>query len=198
MQKALLVLNGLLLIAVIYLLADKFTGGGGDTHEKHHTENSNGEYAGASIAYVNVDTLLNNFGLFRDKQKALTAKEQEEDSRLRTRGKALEREIMALQEKAAGGTMTPRDLQTEEERLMRKQQEFMADQESTSRKLMEESMRINNELQAMIVTAIREYKNSSPYDFVISYGEGSPVLAVNEEHDITGLILERLNKQTNQ
>jgi outer membrane protein len=195
MQKALLVLNGLLLIAVVYLLADKFAGGGSSAPEQASSEREVSDQAGVTIAYVNVDTLLNNFDLFRERQKGLTAKEQEEDARLRTRGKALEREIMALQEKAAGGTMTPRDLQAEEERLMRKQQEFMADQENISRKLMEESVRINNELQGMIVTAIRDFKGSSNYDYVISYGEGSPVLAVNEEHDITRIILNKLNQQ---
>jgi len=193
MQRVLLVLNILLLLAVAYLFIDKFASGGGASDADEVALTNNGGEGGLQIVYVNVDTLLNNYEAFRNQQKALTAREQEEDAKLRSRGKALEREIMALQEKAAGGTMTPRDLKMEEERLMRKQQEFLADQERISRDLMAESGRINDELQGQIVRIIREVKDAKGYDLVLSYGVGSPVLAIDSTMDITPVVLKRLN-----
>ena len=150
--------------------------------------------ASLQIVYVNVDTLINNYDLFKAKQKSITAREQQEDAKLRSRGKSLEREIMALQQKAGAGTMTPKDLQMEEERLARKQQEFLADQERISRQLMEESTKINDELQVQIVRVIQDLKLSGQYDYVLSYGAGSPVLAVNDSFDITALALAKLNE----
>lgn len=193
MQRILLVLNLVLFLAVAYLLVDKFTakGGGEDTLVEGMAEGIEGQ--GLLIAYVNVDTLLNNFNRFQDKQKTLSAREQEEDAKLRNRGRALEREIMALQQKASTGTMTPKDLQLEEERLMRKQQEFLADQERITRELMSETTRINDELQGEIVRVIREFQENSKYDYVLSYGTGSPVLAVNDRLDITAQVLKKLN-----
>lgn len=195
MQRVLLVLNILLLLAVGYLFVDKFSAkSSGSPTEGEGGASMDMTGGGAlQIAYVNVDTLLNNFESFRDKQKALTAREQEEDARLRTRGKALEREIMALQEKAATGTMTPKDLKMEEERLMRKQQEFLADQERISRDLLTESGRINDELQGQIVRIINAVKSEKGYDVVLSYGVGSPVLAIDSTMNITGAVLQRLN-----
>lgn len=191
----LLVLNLLLLVAVGYLLMDKFSGNSArpETPDEQIVTPNSGK--GAHIVYVNVDTLLNNYELFKARQKSISEREQQEDARLRTRGKSLEREIMALQEKAAGGTMTPKDLKLEEERLMRKQQEFLADQERITKQLMEESTRINDELQAEIVRVIRSLKTDKEYDFVLSYGIGSPVLAVNDKLDITAVVLRELNKQ---
>lgn len=193
MQRVLLVLNILLLIAVAYLFVDKFSSGRSTSGSDEVAEVRNNDEGGLHVVYVNVDTLLNNYDAFRNQQKALTAREQEEDAKLRSRGKALEREIMALQEKAAGGTMTPRDLKMEEERLMRKQQEFLADQERISRDLLAESGRVNDELQGRIVRIIKDVKDERGYDIVLSYGAGSPVLAIDSTMDITPVVLKRLN-----
>jgi outer membrane protein len=193
MQRVLLVLNILLLIAVAYLFVDKFSSGRGASGAEESAVDKTNDESGLQVVYVNVDTLLNNYDAFRNQQKALTAREQEEDAKLRSRGKALEREIMALQEKAAGGTMTPRDLKMEEERLMRKQQEFLADQERISRDLLAESGRVNEELQGRIVRIIKDVKEERGYDIVLSYGVGSPVLAIDSTMDITPVVLKRLN-----
>ena len=59
---------------------------------------------------------------------------------------------------------------------------------------MEETTRINDELQAEIVKAIQGLKATGEYDFVLSYGAGSPVLAVNDKLNITDLVLAKLNE----
>jgi outer membrane protein len=197
LQKALIILNVLLLAAVVYLFADRFSSSdkGGDAKTEPNTEASTGPL---SVAYVNIDTLLNNYTIFKSKQEELSAREQQEDGKLRSRGKALEREIMALQEKAQMGTMTPKDLQMEEQRLMAKQQSFMEDQERISRELLAETTRINDELQGKIVETIKDFKEENGYDIVLSYGSGSPVLAIDESLDITQLVLSRLNQMASE
>ena len=197
LQKALIILNVILLAAVVYLFADRFSSSdkGGDAKTEPNEEASTGPL---SVAYVNIDTLLNNYTIFKSKQEELSAREQQEDGKLRSRGKALEREIMALQEKAQMGTMTPKDLQMEEQRLMAKQQSFMEDQERISRELLAETTRINDELQGKIVETIKDFKQENGYDIVLSYGSGSPVLAIDESLDITQLVLSRLNQMASE
>jgi outer membrane protein len=197
LQKALLILNIILLAAVVYLFADRFSSSskGNDAKTDTSEEAATGPL---SVAYVNIDTLLNNYTIFKSKQEELSAREQQEDGKLRSRGKALEREIMALQEKAQMGTMTPKDLQNEEQRLMAKQQSFMEDQERISRELLAETTRINDELQGKIVATIKDFKEENGYDIVLSYGSGSPVLAIDESLDITRLVLSRLNQMATE
>lgn len=197
LQKALIILNVLLLAAVIYLFADRFSSSdkGDNTNAELSEEAATGPL---TVAYVNIDTLLNNYTIFKSKQEELSAREQQEDGKLRSRGKALEREIMALQEKAQMGTMTPKDLQNEEQRLMAKQQSFMQDQERISQELLVETTRINDELQGKIVATIKDFKEENGYDIVLSYGSGSPVLAIDESLDITQLVLSRLNQMATE
>ena len=42
-----------------------------------------------------------------------------------------------------------------------------------------------------ILTSLRQEKG---YDYILNYGPGTGVLMVNEAHDVTGLVLEKLNK----
>lgn len=196
LQKALLILNIILLAAVVYLFADRASSKKGNDAKADTSEEA--ATGPLSVAYVNIDTLLNNYIIFKSKQEELSAREQQEDGKLRSRGKALEREIMALQEKAQMGTMTPKDLQNEEQRLMVKQQSFMEDQERISRELLAETTRINDELQGKIVSTIKVFKEENGYDIVLSYGSGSPVLAIDESLDITKLVLSRLNQMATE
>lgn len=192
-QRILIILNVVLLAAVSWLFVDRYSGKGNSVSTGVAPAETS---AGSSqMVYVNIDTLLNNYSAFQERQKEMTAREREEDEKLRGRGKALEREIMALQQKAQAGTMTPKDLQREEERLARKQQEFLADQESITRRLMEETSRVNDELQKEIINVIKELKSDGSYQLVFSYGTGSPLLAADEKLDITQAVLQKLNEK---
>ena len=191
MNRVLLGLNILLLIAVGYLFLDKFSSSD-DTQ-------TDGPAAlpvdnVLNIVYVNTDSLLDQYTLFRDQQKAISAREESADAKLKGQARSLEREIMMLNEKASKGTMTPKDLQAEEQRLSIKQQQLMSDQETITKELMAESSRINDALQQEITSTLRVIQAQYNYDYVLSYGGGSPVLAVNDSFDITREVITRLNK----
>ncbi|MCF8236949.1 MAG: OmpH family outer membrane protein [Saprospiraceae bacterium] len=190
MNRVLLGLNILLLLAVGYLFLDKFS-----TSEPKNDETSLDLPVDQvlNIVYVNTDTLLNEYTLFNEQQKAISTREKTADAKLKAQARALEREIMMLNEKASKGTMTPKDLQAEEQRLTLKQQQLMADQENITKELMTESSRINDELQKEISSALRVIQAQYNYDYVLSYGSGSPVLAVNDSFDITREVIQRLN-----
>lgn len=192
MNRILLGLNILLILAVGYLFMDKFSGS--PKAEQIEPREASSPEKSLSIAYVNTDTLLNNYDLFIQKQKAISEREKNADSKLKAQARSLEREIMMLNEKASKGTMTPKDLQAEEQRLTIKQQQLMADQEKITKELMEESGRINDELQSAITSTLRVIQAQYAYDYVLSYGSGSPVLAVNDSLDITREVLSRLNQ----
>lgn len=191
MNRILLGLNILLLLAVGYLFLEKFS----SSETSTSTDSVSLPVDNAlNIVYVNTDTLLNQYTLFRDQQKAISAREESADAKLKAQARALEREIMMLNEKASKGTMTPKDLQAEEQRLTIKQQQLMSDQEAITKELMAESSRINDALQQEITSTLRVIQAQYNYDYVLSYGGGSPVLAVNDSFDITNEVINRLNK----
>lgn len=190
MNRVLLGLNILLLIAVGYLFLDKFSVSDDAQTDGPATFPVDNVL---NIVYVNTDSLLNQYTLFKDQQKAITAREESADAKLKGQARSLEREIMMLNEKASKGTMTPKDLQAEEQRLTIKQQQLMSDQEAITKELMAESSRINDALQQEITSTLRVIQAQYNYDYVLSYGGGSPVLAVNDSFDITKEVITRLN-----
>lgn len=188
-----LALNGLLLLITGYLLIAHFQQKGGQAKETGSAA-GNANKEGIRIAYVNSDTLLKNYNYYQDKVKELDAKSQEAETALQSRTRALERDFLQTQQKVQQGLLTPNQVQQEEQRLMQKQQGLAAEQEKLGKQLLEERQKILDELEKQIkdlLTALRKEKN---YDYILNYGPGTGVLMVNEELDITDLVLERLNK----
>lgn len=153
---------------------------------------------GPKIVFVNVDSLLINYDLFRERQAEFSKKEKEADDRLKYRGRQLEKELKSFYERAQSGEVARIELQKEEERLTKKQQNLMSDQERITKNLLEEGQILNEELQAGIRKILEHVKLENNYDFILSYGIGSSVLVAEERLDITDVVLEYLNANTEE
>jgi outer membrane protein len=190
MRNASLILNIILLLAVGYLFFAQFSG----TEESPEvSEEAFGLAGPLHIVYVNTDTLLAKYDYFRQQQESLAQKEREATSGLQSRSQALEREIAEAQRKAQSGLMAPKDIQQMQQNLSVKQQQLLQDQQRLNQELMQESQLLQEELQLKIDDLLTDLRAENGYDFVLSYGPGGNVLMVNEELDITDIVLERLN-----
>jgi len=148
---------------------------------------------GLNIVFVNADSLLEKFTEFKLQQDSLAAKEKDIDTRLRSRGQALEKEYTAAQAKIQQGLMTPNQVAQEEQRLMAKQQKLMEDQERLTKELMDETEALNKKLEERVKAVLREVRDESGYDYILSYGPGTGVLMVNDSLDVTEVVLGKLN-----
>lgn len=147
------------------------------------------------IVFVNADTLLNNYEYMNQKQEEFAKREEKADAELKARGRALEREFAAAQEKVQKGLLAPNQVAAEEQRLMQKQQALMADQERITKQLLEEGKQLQEELNKAIKDLLADIRREKGYDYILSYGPGTGVLMVNDSLDITQMVLERLNKK---
>ena len=184
------VLTWILLVAVAYLLYSHFASNGagstGKTTKVDHVETP-------KIVYVNGDSLLNKYTGFQEQLNALEARGKGMESTLAGRGRALQQEMLSAEQKAQTGQFAPAQLQKEQQRLMKKQQNFVAEQERMSKQLMAERQKLQEDLEKRVkelLTAIRKEKG---YDFIMNYGPGTGVLMVNDSLDITKVVLEKLN-----
>lgn len=199
MKNISLILNIVLLLAVAYLYIDKFSG----KERKHSTDQSqiqstDSTALGPKMVYINADTLLEKYELFREQTEALEKRKKEADASLKARGRSIEKEAMDLAQKAQSGNMTRKELEDEDRRLGEKQQRLLMDQEKIAGELLQVSDQLNDALQAALKEKLDSLKTEMGYDFIISYGVGSPVLAVNPAYDITERVLEMLNKKEPQ
>lgn len=147
------------------------------------------------IYYVNVDTLNSKLTFLAEKQEVLGKKEMEADKLLREKGSKLERDIMAYQRRAQSGELTPKQMQAEEARFTRLQQEFMAERESITSALLAEGQATNKELMDMLNKHINEFAEGKNIKAIFAYSEASNILYADKKTDITALMLEKMNKE---
>ena len=185
-----LALNALLLIAVIYLFTQ--LPGSKSTQEFTNTGTST-ETSG--IVYLNADSLLNNYTYFRQKMEDLQARESAASQQIGQQMAALENEFKAVQKKIQQGLLSPSQIAGEEQRLGRKQQQLLAEQEQMSQVLMVETQQLNAEFQEELIELMDKLRAEKGYDYILQYGQGSGVLSAKGSYDITNDVLKILNKR---
>lgn len=185
------VLTWILLVAVAYLLYAHFAST--NTSAKGKSAEIAAKDQTPKIVYVNGDSLLSEYTAFQEQLNVLEAKGKSAESSLAGRGRALQQEMMAAEQKAQSGQFAPAQLQKEQQRLMQKQQNFVAEQDRLSKQFAAERQKLQEDLEKRVkdlLTAIRKEKG---YDFIMNYGPGTGVLMVNDSLDITKVVLEKLN-----
>ena len=189
-MKSLNPFNIVLAIAIVILYFLHFAGSGKKSSATV-TEVSEDEI----IYYVNVDSLNGKLDFLAEKQEVLGKKEQEADKLLRDKGSKLERDIMAYQRRAQSGELTPKQMQAEEARFTRLQQEFMAEREAITNALLAEGQETNKELMDMLNKHINEFAEGKNIKAIFAYSEAGNILYADKKTDITDLMLEKMNKE---
>jgi outer membrane protein len=197
MKQASLILNIVLLLAVGYLMIAHFRAPKAATAGPAASTGQETVAAAADskIVFVNADTLLEKYEGFKKRKDALSKKEKDADASLKARGRALEKEFMEAQQKVQQGFMTPKEVQQLEQTLSQKQQKLMADQERMTKALVDETTKIQEELQKEVKDILSALRKEKGYDYILNYAPGSGVLMVNDTLDITAEVLSRLNQK---
>lgn len=151
------------------------------------------EGTGIKIAYVNGDSILFHYKEFKKESEAMEIKQRNAEEQLQSKGAALEREIVAYQQKAQTGTMTGKEMEAREKYLSTRQEAILAERDKMAQEIMSETAQINKRLQAVMQDKLNEIKKQEGYDFILSYVEGGPVLVADEKYDITDRVLKELN-----
>lgn len=187
--------NIIMAAAAALLLATAFLTSNCNQNQGGTQSAAQAKETGPKIVFVNADTLLANYEYMNQKQEEFGQREAKADADLKARGRALEKEFMAAQEKIQKGLLAPNQIAVEEQRLGQKQQALAAEQERLTRELMAEGQKLQEELNKTIKSLLADIQKEKGYDYILSYGPGTGVLMVNDSLDITKMVLERLNKK---
>jgi len=196
MKNELSIVNNLLILAVAFLLVDKFISANkGLTASSTAAASAN--TPDGSIVYINTDSLLSNYGFFKEEAAKLEQKGKEAEASLQARGQALQREFAQAQNRVQTGTLTPRQVQEEEQRLMQKQQSLAAEQERLGQGLMADQQALQGVIQGKLKGILEDVRKEKGYQYILNYAAGTGVLMVDKNLDITASVVERLNKKEN-
>ncbi len=148
-----------------------------------------------AIAFVRIDSLINNYTMYTDLRTSYEEKAQKADTELTAKGRSFEREMRDYQEKIQNGLVTRAQAQTMEENLTRKQQNLMQQRDRVMGELAEEEQVMLNQIQFSITEYLKEFNAGFRYDVILSTSGPSTVLSGNPELDITMDVLDGLNKK---
>jgi len=150
---------------------------------------------GIKIAYVELDTLMNQYQLYKDYSEVLTRKGNNIQNTLAKKQRALESHAAAVQKKYESNGFTTRDeLERAQNSIQREQQELAQLADRLNNEFNEEQARINAEARDSIQSFLKRYNKTKKYDYVMVKA-GDNLLIANPKFDITQDIIKGLNKR---
>lgn len=153
---------------------------------------------GLKIAYVEVDSLLSSYQLCIDMNQEMVKKEENVRATLNDKGKKLENEQQEFQYKFENNAFTKARAEEEYARLMKKAQELEELKVQKAEELAIENQKNNLQLRDSINNFIKLYNAEKQYDFILSNAGFDNLLYGNPAFNITGEIIEGLNKRYNK
>jgi outer membrane protein len=147
-----------------------------------------------NIVFIRLDSLTSQYSSLSEKTKALEARAIEADKGQNERVTAFQRDVQNYQRRANSGQMSPKDMGTEQERLAGREQGLMQEADRLRQELQMEQMKLSAEFEENLMKILEEIQEEFNYDYILSYGNGTGVLMVNDRNDITPEVAKRLNK----
>lgn len=190
------IINGVLAVAVVILFVMQFSGKKETNVSSPAVSAGEGAIAGKlPIAYVNVDSLLENYNYAKDLNEIILKKAENSRASVNQKAASLQKEMEEFQRKIANNAfLTQERAEQEQQRLLNKRQELQDLDTRLSQELMSEQQKLNEQLRDSIVSQLRIFNKDKGFQVVLSNTGGDNVLLADDVYDITAALLEYLNK----
>lgn len=185
MKNLSLALNAVLLVAVGILYYLHFSGSSEENNPKLTVATPTG------VAYINTDSVLKYYEYTKVNNKKLQDKAERLQSDLKTRAAALQGEINDYQRNI--NSLTRGQIQSVEEGLARKEQNFRMAQQSAEQTILEEQQNLSLEMYGKITEFLKKYGQQNGLQIVIKRDQSSDLWYGDEALDITKQVIEGLN-----
>ena len=179
--------------AMTMLLAACGTKGEEETAVTENTQQE--ETVGLRIAYVELDTLMSQYQLYKDYSEVLTRKGNNIQKTLAQKQRALENHAATVQKKYESNEYTTRDEVERAQASIQKEQNDLAElADRLQSEFAMEQARINDEARDSIQSFLKRYNKTKKFDYVMIKA-GDNLLIANPKYNITNDIVKGLNKR---
>ena len=188
------VINGVLAIAVIILFGMQLSG---EKETSVKKPVSTGNVSVMPIAYVNIDSLLQNYNYSKDMTEVILKKQESARANVTAKVRKLQTEMQDFQRKIENNAFLTQDrAQQEQQRLMSKQQELQELDNRLTQELMEEQQKLTEQLRDTIVSQLRVFNQveGKQYQVILSNTAGDNILLSDDAYNITAEVITYLNK----
>jgi outer membrane protein len=148
-----------------------------------------------SAAWVNIDTLINNYDMYFDKQKELEESSRKSEATLTEKSRDFEKQAADYQDKAQKGLITRSQAQQIEQRLGEQQQELYRLRDELRAQLADEQQVKLRQIHQSITEYLAIYNKDKGFHLILSSTFGGPLLYGHPALDITQEVLKGLNQK---
>jgi outer membrane protein len=197
MKKTNTIVNIVLAIGLIVLYILHFTSGGSDKTTARVSGSDSVSHSGQlPIAYINVDSLLQNYNYSKDLNEVLIRKRENAQATLTEKARKLDAEMKEFQRKHENNAfLSEQSFKSQQQALVRKQQDLQALEESLTQNLVKEQQKMNDQLRDSIYKFLKEYNKSKKYEMIISNTMNDNIMVAQPAYNITNEIVELLNSK---
>lgn len=190
------IINGILAVAVVILFVMQLSG-------KKETSTANPTISGDGnasvrtlpVAYINVDSLLENYNYAKDLNEIILKKAENSRANVNQKAASLQKEMEEFQRKITNNAFLTRErAEQEQQRLVNKRQELQDLDTRLSQELMTEQQKLNEQLRDSIVSQLKIFNQNKGFEIILSNTSGDNILLANDAYNITAELLEYLNK----
>lgn len=168
-----------------------------ETGNTETAETAEIEATGLRIAYVELDSLMSQYQLYKDYEEVLTRKGTDIQNTLAQKQRKLESSATAMQRKYENNGFQTRDeLERAQQSLQQQEMELQQLAAKLNNEFNEEQARINQEARDSIQAFLKIYNQTKKYDYVMIKA-GDNLLIANPKYNITKDIVTGLNKRYN-
>jgi outer membrane protein len=152
-----------------------------------------GKSTGEGIFFVNTDTLLSKYSVYKTQKEGLEAKSKKLEAELTRRANALQAELGQAQQKIQSGQMTQDQAQEADQRLRQQNAELDQYRDDQTAKLVEEERKQSEKLNKTIQDFLKGFAGRRGYKYVLGYTSVGGILYANDSLDITDAVVAGLN-----
>ncbi len=150
---------------------------------------------GLKVAYVQLDSVLNNYEQYKEMQKSLEKKGNDGRASLASKMNALQRAGADFQQKLQNNQFLTREAaEAEQNKLMKMEQDVQKLNASLTEQLLKEQQAAEEKLYNTIKDRIAEMNKEWGYDLILTNVRADNMLYGNPDLDITASVIAALNE----
>ena len=195
MKNTSLILSVISLVAVVVFGILSLTKGKAEANEAVEGTAAEAAAAKGSIVYVDLDRILMEYDMANDLRSVVETKVQNIQAEVNRRGKKLEKEVSAFQEKIEKGLLTRSVAEAQNQKLQQQDIEFQNYAAQKQQEIQEEQVVMMNQLGDAIQTFLQKYNEEKQYAMILTNNGGAPVITADPALNITDDVLARLNEE---
>lgn len=195
MNKASIILSSIALVVALVAGVLCLTSNKGKSDSSAATSSEKVEAASGSIVYIDLDRILQEYDMANDLRSVVETKVQNIQAEVTRRGKKLESDVKAFQEKIDKGLMTRSVAEVQSQKLQQQEAEFNNYAATKQNEINEEQVVMMNQLADAIKTFLDKYNEEKQYAMILTNQGGAPVLTADESLNITDDVLAGLNEE---